>query len=187
MLRARRIAGTLALTLLAAACQQTTAALDRTVGPGATTTSLAPADTEFVLRAAESSTAEIALGELAQTNAGSASVREFGADMVTSHTRLNEMLSGVAGARGLTPSTAVAAPSHAVAAALGTRTGAAFDRAYLTQQVAAHDMTLALFRHAARNADDATIRDFAQDHAGEVEEHMERAQRLLSSTTVAAN
>ncbi len=187
MPRAKLIAGALALGFLAAGCQQANTALDRTIGPGASTSSLTPADAEFVLRAADSSNAEIALGELAQQNASSASVKEFGADMVTSHTRLNEMLASVATARGLTPPTTPTAPAQAVAAALGTRTGTAFDRAYLEQQVASHDMTRALFRHAARNADEASIRTFAQRHVSEIEEHLERAERLQRSTTVASN
>lgn len=62
-------------------------------------------------------------------------------------------------------------------------TGAASDRAYLTEQVAAHDLTLALFRHAARNAEDDALRSFAQRHADEVAEHMQRAERLLRATT----
>ncbi len=178
MSRAKLIASTLALGLVAAGCQQTSTAIDRTIGPGASTSSLTPADAEFVLRAADSSNAEIALGELAQENAQSASVKEFGRDMIASHTRLNQQLTQVATRNGLTPPTTPTAPAAAVAAALGTRTGAAFDRAYLAQQVASHDMTLALFRHAARNADDEAIREFAQRHMEEIEEHMEQAESL---------
>jgi putative membrane protein len=39
---------------------------------------LSPADTEFALRAASGSNAEISLGELAQKNAASPAVKEFG-------------------------------------------------------------------------------------------------------------
>lgn len=183
MPRAKLAASMLVLGLFVAGCEQTNRAIDRTIGPGASTSSLTPADAEFVLRAADSSNAEIALGQLAQEKAQSAAVREFGQDMVTSHTRLNQELTQVATQNGLTPPTTPTAPSTAVATALGTRTGAAFDRAYLTQQVAAHDMTLALFRHAAQNAENTAIRSFAQRHADEIEEHLERAQSLLRAVS----
>lgn len=184
MLQAKPIVAILVLALLAAGCQRASSALDRTIGPGASTSTLTPADAEFVLRAADSSNAEIALGELAQQNAGSAAVKAFAREMVTEHTRLNEELTAMATREGLSPPTTPTAPAAAVAAALDTRTGAAFDRAYLTEQIAAHDMTLALFRHAAENAEDSSIQSFARSHADEIEEHMEEAQRLLRSVAV---
>jgi putative membrane protein len=183
MPEAKLIVTVLALTLVAA-CQQASSAIDRTVGPGASTSTLTPADAEFVLRAADSSNAEIALGELAQENAGSPAVKAFAREMVAEHTRLNEELTAIATREGLSPPSTPTAPAAAVAAALDTRTGAAFDRAYLTQQIAAHDLTLALFRHAAENAEDASVQSFARAHADEIEEHMEEAERLLRGVAV---
>jgi putative membrane protein len=169
----------LALGLLAAGCQQAGTAIDRSIGPGATATTLSPADTEFALRAASGSNAEISLGELAQKNAASPAVKEFGQRMIADHRRLNQELTTIVGARGLTPPSTPSEPEVAAAAALSQRTGAAFDRAYLEEQVAAHELTLTLFRHAARNAGDPSLRSFAAREAGTIEEHLEEAQSLL--------
>jgi putative membrane protein len=148
----------LALGLLAAGCQQAGTAIDRTIGPGATATTLSPADTEFALRAASGSNAEISLGELAQKNAASPAVKEFGQRMIADHRRLNQELTTIVGARGLTPPSTPSEPEVAAAAALSQRTGAAFDRA---------------------NAGDPSLRSFAAREAGTIEEHLEEAQSLL--------
>ncbi len=65
-----------------------------------------------------------------------------------------------------------------MAAALGTRTGAAFDRAYLDQQVVAHQTTLTLFQNAAEDADDQALRTFAQNHVRAIQQHLDQAQTL---------
>ena len=174
-------AATVALTLLAGcqqASKQVSTVVDKTVGAGASTSSLSPADAEFVLRVADGGNAELALGELAQTNAASAAVKEFGRRMVEEHTRLNQELASLAEQRGLSAPTLPSSINQSVAAALGTRTGAAFDRAYLDEQAAAHQMTLTLFRNAADNADDQALRAFARSHVGIIQQHLDRAQTL---------
>ena len=179
----RKLAGVAIVLALVAGCQQASkqvsTAVDRTVGPGASTSSLSPADAEFVLRVADGGNAEIARGELAQTNAASADVKRFGQRMIEEHTRLNQELASLAEQRGLSAPKMPSTIDQSVAAALGTRTGAAFDRAYLAEQVAAHQMTLALFRNAAANADDAALRSFAQNHTKTIQQHLEQAQALV--------
>jgi putative membrane protein len=177
-----KLAGTMVVLALLPGCQQASrhvsTAVDRTVGSGASTSSLSPADAEFVLRVADGSNAEIALGELAQTNAASAEVKRFGQRMIEEHTRLNQELASLAELRGLSVPKLPSSIDQSVAAALGTRTGAAFDRAYLDEQVAAHQMTLSLFRHAAENADDQALRAFAQSHVRTIQQHINEAQTL---------
>ena len=174
-------AATVALALLAGcqqASKQVSTVVDKTVGSGASTSSLSPADAEFVLRVADGGNAELALGELAQTNAASAEVKKFGQRMIEEHTRLNQELASLAEQRGLSAPKMPSSIDQSVAAALGTRTGAAFDRAYLDEQIAAHQMTLTLFRHAAENADDQALRAFAQNHVKTIQQHLNQAQTL---------
>jgi putative membrane protein len=98
--------------------------------------------------------------------------------MIEEHTRLNQELASLAEMRGLSVPKLPSSIGQSVAAALGTRTGAAFDRAYLDEQVAAHQMTLSLFRHAAENADDQALRAFAQSHVRTIQQHLNEAQTL---------
>jgi putative membrane protein len=181
-----RAGALLAFGLLLVGCEQAGTALDRTIGPGATATTLSPADAEFALRAAYGSNAEISLGELAQTNADSPAVKAFGRQMIEDHRRLNQELAGIVTPQGLTPPTGPSEPEQAAAAALATRTGASFDRAYLQEQVAAHELTLAMFRHAAGNASDPALRAFARREATSIEAHLDEARSLLRQTGTAA-
>jgi putative membrane protein len=183
----RKLAAVLVLGLLAAGCQEVTRAMDKTIGAGASTSSLTPADAEFALRAAYGGSAEVTLGELAQTNAASSEVKAFGQKMIQDHTRLNQDLGTIVRQRGLTPPTGTTAPDQAVAAALGTRMGTAFDQAYLAQQVGAHEMTLALFQHAAQNAEDPAVRSFARRESDTIREHLRQAQSLLRKVRAAAS
>jgi predicted outer membrane protein len=59
-------------------------------------------DQTFVDEASRGGKMEVELGQLAQRNASSSAVREFGARMVKDHTRLNNELGSVATSIGLT-------------------------------------------------------------------------------------
>ena len=70
------------------------------------TSSLSAADRSFISQAAYGSLAEVELGELAQTQASSQQVREFGGRMVTEHTQMNKDLVALASNKGVTPPSA---------------------------------------------------------------------------------
>src|SRR3712207_8102946 len=50
------------------------------------------------------------------------------------------------------------------------------DRAYVAQQIGSHELSLALFRHAAENGQDPALRSFARQHVSRSEEHTSELQ-----------
>lgn len=129
-------------------------------GSGASST-LTVADQSFLTQAAYGGFGEVAMGTLAQRQASSATVRDLGRRIAADHTQANRDLARLAQAKGVTPPNAPDPGRQAVADALASLQGAAFDRQYLQQQIAEHEVSIALFNAQAQGGTDPDIRAFA--------------------------
>src|SRR5579872_617760 len=67
-----------------------------------TSQQLSKADMNFMKEAAEGGMAEVELGKLAQQNAQSDQVNQFGQRMVTDHSNANQQLTSIASSKGMT-------------------------------------------------------------------------------------
>ena len=110
------------------------------------TSSLNAADRNFISQAAYGSLAEVDLGKLAQTQASSQQVRDFGGKMVTEHTQMNNDLIALASNKGITPPSSTDPGREAISDMLEKLSGSEFDRQYIPQQLADHETTLSLFQ-----------------------------------------
>jgi len=125
---------------------------------------------------------EIAAARLAQSRALSLAVRDFANRMILEHTRLDRQLRDLAAYAG----TAVTLPDSALPrvhaesmAMLASTSGAAFDRAYVTQQIRAHQRALTLVNAGYRLSDDDQLRTMLATVARPlIQEHLEMADRL---------
>jgi putative membrane protein len=173
----------LATTLLASLALAVTAG--PVVAQSTTTTggpaSLRPADLEFVLKAYGDGIAEIALGELAQQQAGRAEVRNFGQHMAEDHGKANQELAQIATSRGTNPPEEPPKVATEVQRTLEAYQGADFDSVYIAQQVGAHTVAVTLFEHEAENSQTPELRDFAQKYLSVLKEHLQQAKTLLQT------
>lgn len=176
MPRIKLTASALAMALALAAQAPVTAYAQDAVA--STAHSLAPADLDFVLKAANDSMAEAALGKLAQEKAGSDKVKEFGQKMVQDHEQANQELAQIVEPRGTRLPQQPSDAAQEVEKTLAVHSGQDFDRAYMAHQVAAHDVALTLFRHAAEHGQTPAVRDYAAKHAPVIEEHLETARSI---------
>jgi putative membrane protein len=133
--------------------------------------SLTAADRNFIAQAAYGGWGEIALGRLAQQQGSSQAVRDFGRQMVADHTQANQELASLASARGISPPTAPDPGRQAVASALESASGSNFDRQYVQQQIADHEVSMVLFQNAANTSQDPQLRAFAQKYAPIIQRH----------------
>ncbi|WP_167525312.1 DUF4142 domain-containing protein [Roseomonas genomospecies 6] len=129
-------------------------------GTGASST-LSVADQSFLAQAAYGGFGEVALGTLAQRQGSSSTVRELGRRIAADHTQANQELARLAQSKGVSPPTAPDPGRQAVADALASLRGAEFDRQYLQQQLADHEVSIALFNAQAQGGTDPDIRAFA--------------------------
>lgn len=126
---------------------------------GASTTAAPNAqDKAFLVAAHQSNLAEIAAGKAAQAKATTSVVREHGALFIADHTRLDAGLQKTASTLGVDLPAAPSAAQQASLAAVTAKSGAAFDAAWLQQQLASHQASLALGNtELAKGSDPAAI------------------------------
>ena len=171
MLRNTLRIGALALALSAA-----TAATAQTQAPPP------PPASDFATMAAQSDQYEIQAGRTATVQATDPRVRAFAQQMVTDHTRTSQALQQAASASGLPPPPpAVGADQSRMLNALQGLTGREFDRAYMKQQVLAHEQALAVQQTYAAGGKDPNLRSAAQTAVPQIQHHLEMARQLSSA------
>lgn len=144
----------------------------------------APSAKDFVDRAAKSDAFEIAAAKLAATNAASAEVKTFAAQMITAHTESTAKIKAAAGkaSPSIVPDAALTREQTKGLEKLRAKTGAAFDDEYTDGQVEAHEDALALMRSYATGGKDAALKAAAGEIAPVVEGHLKMARELEAKT-----
>jgi putative membrane protein len=129
-------------------------------------------------RLAQAGIAEIQAGKLAQGMGSTAEVRAFGAMMVEQHSDANEKLAALANSKGVTLPSAPSQEQINKLQLLHSRAGAGFDKAYLVEQVRAHQDALQLLKKQIISGDDAELTALAQEMLPSVESHLRMAYQL---------
>jgi putative membrane protein len=134
----------------------------------------------FANAAASSDAFEIAASELAETNSKSASVKAFAKQMVTAHTESTAKLktAAMSAAPAITPDPSLTAEQSAKLTALQGLNGADFDKAYVSAQVDAHQMTLDALKDYSANGDVPELKTFASGLVPTVTAHLNMAKGL---------
>jgi putative membrane protein len=126
--------------------------------------SLHPSDRTFMRKAAKGGMLEVAMGKLAEEHATNADVKAFGQRMVTDHSKANDKLKSIAQMKGVTLSSSKAPVKWTS------------DKAYMNTMVKDHEEDLAEFQKEAREAKDPDLRQFAEQTAKMVQEHLDLAK-----------
>jgi putative membrane protein len=139
----------------------------------------------FVTNAAISDMYEIEAGKLAQEKGQAAGVKEFGAMMVKDHTASSTEMKPLAQAANVTLPTAADERRKGLIDNLRAASGADFDRAYMDQQVAAHEEALRLLNGYAQDGENAGLKAFAAKTAPIVQGHLDKARGLQTAAAQA--
>lgn len=123
---------------------------------------------------------EIEAGKLAQEKAQAQGLKDFGKMMVEHHTASTDKLkaAGAKASPAITPDPALTAEQEANLSALRAADGAAFDAAYKTQQIAAHEKALTLVKDYAATGDVPELKKFAGDAEKIVQAHLTKIKGL---------
>ncbi len=124
-------------------------------------------DETFLKKAADGNMAEVQLGQLAQKNASSDSVKQFGQRMVTDH---------LAASKGVTLPSSPATKIKAAYNRLASKAGAEFDKDYITTMVKDHNEDIAEFRKEAESGMDPDVKALASQALPILQEHLRMAQ-----------
>jgi putative membrane protein len=130
-------------------------------------------DTQFVMQAAEGGMMEVAKGKLAAQKGAHEGVKQFGQKMVDDHTKANDELKSIASGKNITlPGETPKPPMQAMLTKLEKLDGAAFDKAYVDDQIRDHEKTIALFQREAKSGKDAELKAFAEKTLPTLKEHL---------------
>ena len=133
-------------------------------------------DQTFVDEASRGGKMEVELGQLAQRNASSSAVREFGARMVKDHTRLNNELGSVATSIGLTVPTNLLSGQQSEYAKLSKLSGKKFDKEYMDLMVKDHVSDLSAFQKEESSTQDPKLRAAIATAIPVIREHLNMAK-----------
>jgi putative membrane protein len=181
---------------LAAACgdsdADTQAAADSAAASAPGVEAAAPAapavtDPQIAAIVVAANQVDIDAGELAKERGTDPRVKEFAQRMITDHSGVNQAATDLVTKLGVTPepnatSQKLTADGEASRTTLQGQSGAAFDRAYVDQEVAYHQAVLdAIDQTLIPSAQNAELRALLEQTRPAVAAHLEHARQLQSS------
>ncbi|WP_437620865.1 DUF4142 domain-containing protein [Sorangium sp. So ce1151] len=169
-------------TLLAAFLSAATAAQGQNATGGQTTqagkATLSKSDREFVEKAALGGLLEVRLGQLAQQRASSPDVKSFGQRMIDDHGAVNKRLAELAQRKGVLVPQELDQKHREKVDKLSKKTGAEFDRAYMSDMVDDHEDDVEEFEEATKEVKDADLKGFAAATLPKLREHLALARQI---------
>ena len=190
MTRHLLIAGVAVAALSLAACGQKTEtkgaatpaeqAATPDANPAATvvTPSNEAAAPDFVAKAGASDMFEVDAAKLAQTKAKNPGVKKFADEMVTAHTKSTADLKKAIADSGQTLALPTALPKDLQDKLSDLGKAENFDKAYMDNQVDAHQAALDVLQRYAQDGDVAQIKAFAAATAPAVQQHHDHAKAI---------
>lgn len=133
-------------------------------------------DAEFAAEAAEGGMLEVQLGELAQTNATSPKVKEFGQTMVTDHGKANEELKNLAQKKNIALPAALGTEKMKIYDDLKAKKGNEFDKAYIDHMIKDHEEDIEAFREESNEGKDSELKAWAGEKLPTLEHHLQMAK-----------
>jgi putative membrane protein len=144
-------------------------------------------DLAFYRNAAEGGLAEVEMGTMAQQQARSPSVRDFGALMVKDHSAVNEKLKVIAESKNITLPANSSVEEMATKAKLKALSGSSFDKSYIKGMIKDHQEDIAEFKKEASSGRDPEARAFASATLPTLEAHLKKIQSIASEAGVSGD
>lgn len=143
------------------------------------------ADSSFLKDACEGGMLEVKLGQLAQTNASSQAVKDFGQRMVNDHTKLGDNVKQVASMESVSLPNSESMMQKMTYERLSHKTGTDFDKAYIEDMVKDHKSDISAFEKEANSGSDAQAKAMAEKALPTLREHLRMAQQIAGQLGVA--
>ena len=136
-------------------------------------------DARFLKKAAQAGNFEVEGSKLALKKSKNAEVQKFAKQMVEDHTKAAQELKALTAKKKVEVSAEPSFMQKGSLMLLGTYEGKNFDEEYADNVgVDAHESTVELFEKAAKSADDADIKQFANKVLPTLNHHLEMAKSL---------
>jgi putative membrane protein len=157
------------------------------VMPGIVLAAATSPDSSFYKNAAEGGLAEVQLGKLAQEKSSNASVKDFGAMMVSDHTAADDKLQAIATAKDLKLPTSPSVGQMATKTKLEVLSGDTFDKSYIKDMIKDHQEDIALFKKEAASGQDPDAKAYATATLPTLEKHLKKIESIAAAAGVSAD
>lgn len=143
--------------------------------------SLSDQDKKFADAAAKGGMMEVMMGQLAATNAESATVKSLGEMMVKDHSKANDELKSWASTVGYTLPANLDADKQKKYDDLKAKKGAEFDRMYTDLMVSDHKKDIAEFKKEASEGSESSLKSFAGKTLPTLEHHLMESEKAKAA------
>lgn len=141
---------------------------------------LSSRDRKFLDLAAATHMREAYLGQMAETSAVAARVRDFGEKLARDHTDAYESLTELAGKVGASVPRGIDVGRSQAVNQLTHLQGRSFDRYFLREEARYDEKVLVEFRREAEQGRDAGVKAYATKILPILEDHLQKAQALAN-------
>src|SRR5829696_444893 len=135
-------------------------------------------DSKIIFQMASSNLFEIRAGQRAQQRAVNSAVKQFGQQMVTDHTNMENQLSALVSKNGTKFQPSMGKVNEDELARLEKLSGAEFDRAYMTSMIQHHQQDIALLQGAGQSARSAEARQLVSSGLPVLQQHLNMATQV---------
>jgi putative membrane protein len=142
---------------------------------------LAPADRDFLNKAAQGGMMEVAAGKLATERGMDPAVKSFGQKMVSDHSAANDMLKSLAAAKNVPLPDSVSEEERTALGKLEGLNGTEFDKTYSQMMVKDHVTDISDFEKEAKKAKDPDVKAFAEETLPTLRHHLMMANQLSAA------
>jgi len=138
-------------------------------------------DSDFAVEAANGNATEVELGKLAIQNGKDKKVKNFGAMMIKDHGKANMKLMMLSKAKKLNLSTIPNADGQKMIDDLSKKTGADFDKAYISNMIADHKEDVQKFGDATNRLQDPDLKNYAIKTLPVLQKHLNAINAIHDS------
>lgn len=146
-----------------------------------TMNTLSDQDKKFADAAAQGGIMEVMMGQLAETNAASQTVKTLGGMMVKDHSKANDELKKWASAIGYTLPTGLDSEKQKKYDELKAKKGAEFDRMYTDLMVSDHKKDIEEFKKEVSQGTEASLKSFADKTIPTLEHHLMESEKAKNA------
>jgi len=135
-------------------------------------------DSKLIFQMAGSNIMEVRLGQMAQQKTSNAAVKQFGQQMVTDHTNLENQLTGLVSKNGTSFQPTMGKENEAEVSRLDKLSGAQFEQQYMTSMIQHHQQDISLLQSQGTSAKSAEARQMVAAALPVLQQHLSMATQV---------
>ena len=142
--------------------------------------SLSKADSNFMVMAAKIDMTEAHEGQMAESHATRADVKDFAKKLVQDHTEAYDQITELAAKTGVTIPRGIDTAKDKTIAQLVRLNDSRFDKQFIRDEIADHRSAITAFKREAEHGEDADVRAYATKMIPVLESHLHQAEKCAN-------